>query len=473
MDVVLLSRLQFALTVIVHFLFVPLSIGTGLVMAIAQTRAKRSGSEEDAALAQFWVKVFTVTFAVGVATGITMEFSFGTNWANYSRFVGDIFGAPLAAEALLAFFLESTFLGVLIFGRGKVSETFYVVSAWLVWFGSCLSALWIIIANSWMQTPAGYQLVDGKAQLTDFFAAALNYSTLPRYGHVIAAVLCAGGLVALAVGAYHYLKGNKSFGAKNLSIGFIVALIGIVVMVPAMHQQAVEVAQQQPEKLAAMEGQYETGPMDMAIVGWVDESNETLVALEVPIPGMTSLLASNDATTEYPGINDFPEGDTPNVQLIFQNYHIMVGMFGFICLWFLFGLIAVLQLRRGKEPSRLMLKALQWGPLFPMVGIQTGWAVAEFGRQPWIVYHELRTADAISPSVTSTELLITLILFAIIYALLVFTYVKVVMRVIRRGPGEGASAGVGAGASGEGGVEAGTGVDAAADAGLGAEGQVM
>lgn len=444
MDVVLLSRLQFALTVMVHFLFVPLSIGTGLVMAISQTRAVRSGLPEDRAVAQFWIKVFAITFAVGVATGITMEFSFGTNWANYSRFVGDIFGAPLAAEALFAFFLESTFLGVLIFGRGRVSEKLYVVSAWLVWFGSCLSALWIIIANSWMQTPAGYEIANGKALMTNFFAAALNYSTLPRYGHVIAAVLCTGGLVGLAVGAHHYLKGNKGFGAKNLKTGFIVALIGLVIMMPAMHQQAVEVAEQQPEKLAAMEGQYESGPMDMSIVGWVDEENESLVALEVPIPGMTSFLASNDTTTEYPGINDFAEGDVPNVQLVFQTYHIMVGMLALIGLWFIFGLVVLLQLRKGKEPSRGLLRALQWGPLFPMVAIQTGWAVAEFGRQPWIVYHELRTADAISPAVSSADLLITLVLFAVIYAFLVFVYVKLVMRVVKAGPdaAEGKEAGV-------------------------------
>ena len=236
------------------------------------------------------------------------------------------------------------------------------------------------------------------------------------------------------MGAYHYLNGNKGFGQKNLSAGFIVALIGLVVMLPAMHQQAVEVANQQPEKLAAMEAQYETGPMDMAIIGFVDEQNERLIALEVPIPGMTSFLASFDTTTEYPGINDYPEGDTPNVQLIFQSYHIMVGMFAFIGLWFLFGLVVLLQMRKGKEPSRGLLRALLWGPLFPMVGIQTGWAVAEFGRQPWIVYHELRTADAISPAVNSTELLITLVLFAVIYAFLVFMYVRVIMRVIKAGP---------------------------------------
>ncbi len=184
-DVVTLSRIQFAFTVAFHFIFVPLSIGLGLIVAIFETKHYRSGKQEDAAAANFWLKIFTTTFAIGVATGITMEFSFGTNWADYSRFVGDIFGAPLAAEALFAFFLESVFLGVLLFGRKRVSRRFYMVSAWLVWGGSMLSALWILIANSWMQTPAGAELAsDGsKAIITDFFAAAFNPSTAARYSH--------------------------------------------------------------------------------------------------------------------------------------------------------------------------------------------------------------------------------------------------------------------------------------------------
>ena len=190
-DVAFLARLQFTLIVAFHFVFVPLSIGIGLITAIAETRAYRSGLPEDTDAARFWVKLFTTTFVIGVASGITMEFSFGTNWADYSRFVGDIFGAPLAAEALFAFFLESVFLGVLLFGRGKVSPRFYCISGWLVWFGSCLSALWILIANSWMQTPAGAELAaDGsKAVLTDFFAAAFNPTTGLRYFHVITAAL--------------------------------------------------------------------------------------------------------------------------------------------------------------------------------------------------------------------------------------------------------------------------------------------
>ena len=221
-DPVLLARVQFALTAAYHFFFVPLTIGLGLILAINETKYYRSRNEKDAAASRFWVKIFTATFVIGVATGITMEFSFGTNWADYSRFVGDIFGAPLAAEALLAFFLESVFLGILLFGRKTVSPKFYLVSAWLVWFGSCLSALWILIANSWMQTPAGAELAaDGsKAVITDFLGAALNPSLMARYSHVVVALLIMGAFAAMAVSAWYLIKGRHAdFAMKTMRIG--------------------------------------------------------------------------------------------------------------------------------------------------------------------------------------------------------------------------------------------------------------
>lgn len=220
-DAASLARMQFAFTALYHYLFVPLSIGLGLIVAIMTTKAYKSHDAHDEARAQFWTRLFTMTFAVGVATGITMEFSFGTNWAGYSRFVGDIFGAPLAAEALFAFFLESVFLGVLLFGRSRVSRRFYMVSSWLVWFGSMLSSLWIIIANSWMQTPAGYKVVDSyngsKAVLTDFFAAALNHTTLQRFFHTVIALLILGAFVCIAVGAFYLWKSATSAPPTSLS----------------------------------------------------------------------------------------------------------------------------------------------------------------------------------------------------------------------------------------------------------------
>ena len=241
-DVAVLSRIQFALTVAYHFLFVPLSIGLGLILAINETRYYRSRKPEDAAATKFWVKVFTATFAIGVATGITMEFSFGTNWANYSRFVGDIFGAPLAAEALFAFFLESVFLGVLLFGRERVSPKFYMVSSWLVWAGSCLSALWILIANSWMQTPAGAELnADGtEAVITDFFSAAFNPSIFARYTHTVDALLIMGAFVAMAVAGWYMLKGrNAEFAMKTMRIAAVVGIVTSCAMIVFAHSSAV------------------------------------------------------------------------------------------------------------------------------------------------------------------------------------------------------------------------------------------
>lgn len=438
-DVVFLSRLQFALCIIFHFLFVPLSIGLGLIMAVHETRYYKTRDPQDADAAHFWVKIFTVTFAVGVATGITMEFSFGTNWADYSRFVGDIFGAPLAAEALLAFFLESTFLGVLLFARKKISPKFYMISAWLVWLGSCLSALWILIANSWMQTPAGYEVVataDGaKAVITDFWAAAFNPSTFARYFHTVDSLLVFGAFVAIAIGAYHMLKKksakNITFGKRTLTIGTIVALVTIVLMVPAAHQQAVVVADNQPTKFAAMEGHFESGTVGLALFGWVDEENQTTVALELPLSGATSWLASGSFDTEYAGLNEFDKSLWPSVNLSFQSYHLMVACFGLIAL---FWLLAALASRKNKEPKPWMLKLLMFSPIAPFLAIQSGWMLAEVGRQPWIVWGELMTKDAISLSVSATDLQLTICAFLIFYTFILVAYLRIVLGFIKKGP---------------------------------------
>lgn len=438
MDPAMLARIQFGFIACYHFLFVPMSIGTGLIMAIEQTRAYKSKAAEDIAAANFWAKVFTLCFAVGVATGITMEFSFGTNWADYSRFVGDIFGAPLAAEALFAFFLESTFLGVVLLGKNKVSPKFYLASSWLAWGGSLLSALWIIIANSWMQTPAGYTVeqtaTGSKAVMTDFFTAALNHSTLPRYFHVVVALIIMGALVAVAIGAYHMLHSKKEFGKKALRVGTIVALVAAVIMMPAGHQQAVEVAQQQPEKLAAMEAQYADGPAGMTIIGFVDEESQEVKAIEVPIPGMTSILISGDPSYEIQGLNSFDSGDVPPVGLVFQTYHLMILAYGLICLWVLLALIATVKAKKGKEPGKGLLKALLFAPIFPIIAIQTGWMCAEFGRQPWIVYHELRTVDAYSQAVDPTELIISLVLFVVVYLAIFVVFLRLFFHLAKQGP---------------------------------------
>lgn len=449
-DVAFLSRVQFALVVFVHFVFVPLSIGIGLIMAINETRYYRSRNTKDEAATRFWVKIFTTTFAVGVATGITMEFSFGTNWADYSRFVGDIFGAPLAAEALLAFFLESVFLGIVIFGRKKVSPKFYLVSAWLVFFGSCLSALWILIANSWMQTPAGAELVaDGsKAVITDFFAAAFNPSTLPRYTHTVLAALALGSFVAIAMSAWYMHKNkHEHFAQKTMRVGVVAAVIATGCLLVSAHSAAVVVAEEQPSKIAMMEGHYETGTLPLYAVGWVDEEAQETAA-PIALPGFTSFLASGDFNKEYPGLNqivaendEIEHSDLP-VNLVFQSYHLMVALFGVIVLVLILAAIAAF-----KKGSKLGSKKwVQWililSPLAPFIAIQSGWSTAEFGRQPYVVYPSvsgpdgvsLLTNEAASQSVTAPELMITIALFAVVYLLLLVAWVRLIGKAVKEGP---------------------------------------
>ena len=450
-DVALLSRIQFALTVAYHFIFVPLSIGLGLILAIFATKYHRSRSEADGNAMRFWVRIFTATFAIGVATGITMEFSFGTNWADYSRFVGDIFGAPLAAEALFAFFLESVFLGVLLFGRNKVSSLFYTVSAWLVWAGSCLSALWILIANSWMQTPAGAELAaDGsKAVITDFLAAAFNPSTLPRYTHVVVALLIMGAFASLAVGAWYLLRGKHAdFAMKTIRVGAIVGIVASCALIVTAHSSAVEVSQEQPTKLAMMEGMYDDEVPPLYAFGWVDEENQQVVT-PFSIPGGTSFLATGTWDAQYQGLNslaqtekygDMDVADLP-VNLVFQSYHLMVAMYGLIMITAI--LAVVFSLRGGRIRSmRWLQKLLLVSPLFPFIAIQVGWITAEVGRQPWVVYPStsgpdgvsLLTNNAISQSVSAPELLLTLALFAAVYVFLFIGWARVISRFIERGP---------------------------------------
>ena len=456
-DVALLSRIQFALTVAYHFLFVPLSIGLGLILAICETRYYRSRDERDAAAARFWVKIFTATFAIGVATGITMEFSFGTNWANYSRFVGDIFGAPLAAEALFAFFLESVFLGVLLFGRKRVSPRAYLASAWLVWLGSCLSALWILIANSWMQTPAGATLnaAGDEALITDFFAAAFNPSIFARYTHTVDALLIMGAFVAMAVSAWYLLKGKHvDFAMKIMRVGAVVGIVTSCLMIVFAHASAVVVWEEQPTKLAMMEGQYDTEAPPLYAFGWVDEESGEVIA-PFSIPGGTSFLATGTWDAEYPGLNDLAEterygamdpADLP-VNFVFQNYHLMVAMYGLIMLTAI--LAIVFTFRGGRvQKMRWLQKLLLVSPLFPFIAINTGWITAEVGRQPWVVYPsvtgpegvELLTNDAISMSVSAPELLTTLALFVLVYVLLLVGWARVIGRFIKEGPAEPPSA---------------------------------
>ena len=448
-DVAFLARLQFTLTVAFHFVFVPLSIGIGLITAIAETRNYKSGKPEDAQAAEFWLKIFTTTFAIGVATGITMEFSFGTNWADYSRFVGDIFGAPLAAEALFAFFLESVFLGVLLFGRGKVGPKLYCVSAWLVWGGSCLSALWILIANSWMQTPGGAELAaDGtKAVLTDFMAAAFNPTTGLRYFHTITAALVMGGLVAISVAAYYFLKKrNIDFAHKTIKTGLAVMVVATCALFVSAHSTAVGVWENQPTKLAAMEGMYEDEVPPLYFFGWVDEASGEAVGPN--LPGFTSFLATFTFDTEYPGLNSLAETEKyrdldPSarpVNAIFQLYHLMVAVSGILALLIVALIVAIA--RKKIQDWTWLQKLLVISPVFPFIAIEAGWFTAELGRQPWVVYPSatapdgvaLLTNDAVSQSVSAPELLLTIVLFCAVYLLLFVAWLRLTGKFVKEGP---------------------------------------
>ncbi len=434
MDAVLLSRIQFAFTVGFHFLFVPLSLGTTVALVLAERRYYKSGLPDDGAAARFWVRIFTTTFAIGVATGITMEFAFGTNWASYSRFVGDIFGAPLAAEGLLSFFLESTFLGVLLFGRGRVSRRFYYVSAWLVALGAHLSALWIIIANSWQQTPAGYKVEEGRAVLTDFFAAAFNPSTFPRFFHTVAATWTVGAFFAAGIAAYFLLKGrHTTFARRTLRFGLVLGLVTAIAMPLLGHWSATQVANTQPAKMAAFEGLYKTRDhAGLSLVGWVDQGNEKLYALT--IPSGLSLMLGFSPSHQVTGLDKFAPQDRPPVEITFQVYHLMVALGILMILWMLLGIF--LWWRGRLETSHRYLRLTVWSFVIPMLAIQTGWAAAEIGRQPWIVYNELRTVDAVSAIVPAGQVALSLGIFAVIYAVLFVAWVRILLGIIKRGPEE-------------------------------------
>lgn len=433
MDAALLARLQFAFIIGFHFLFVPLSMGLSLFMVWAERRHYRTRSEEDRAASDFWIRLFTTIFAIGVATGITMEFAFGMNWAEYSRFVGDVFGPPLAAEGIFSFFLESTFLGVLLFGRGRVSPRFYYVAAWLVLIAAHLSALWILVANSWQQTPAGYEVIAGRAVLTDFWAAVFNPSTVPRVLHTVTATWIAGAFATAGVAAYYLRLGlHTTFARRYITAGLVVGVVVSLAMplVGDMHTR--QVAETQPAKLATFEGLFQTeNGASLSIFGIPDPDKKT-VHLSLGIPNLLSFLLTDSWSGEVAGLDQTPEADRPPMQLTYQSYHLMVGLgFYFIAL-----AAAGLYLlyRRRLEQTSWYLRLLTYSAPLPILASELGWVAAEVGRQPWIVQGELRTTDAVSASVPAGQIGLTLTLFLLIYALLLVAWIRIVSRLVAHGP---------------------------------------
>jgi len=432
MDALDLARLQFAFTVGYHFIFVPFSMGLALMVVLAERRYYKSGVPAHMAASNFWIKLFTATFAIGVATGITMEFAFGTNWANYSRFVGDIFGAPLAAEGLFAFFLESTFLGVLLFGRRRVSRGFYYASAWLVLIGAHMSAVWILIANSWQHTPRGFEIEGGRAVLTSFWAAVFNPSTLPRLSHTVVATWVMGGFAIAAIAAWYLLKGRDVRLARSwMTAGLVLGLVTAVAMPFVGHWHATQVAAEQPIKMAAFESVWDTeSNATLWLFGWVRDGGQEVVGLG--IPSGLSLMLGLDPDHEVTGLSSVAAEDRPPVQLTFQAYHLMIAI-GFLMIALLAVALALHLLGR-LERYRWMLWVLIFAVFLPQIAIQMGWAATEVGRQPWIVQDLLRTVDGVSPAVSAAEVGTTLALFGLIYLLLFVGWVRIVFGIIRKGP---------------------------------------
>jgi cytochrome d ubiquinol oxidase subunit I len=431
---VLLSRIQFAFTIGYHFLYVPISIGLGVIIILAERRYGRTGSDADRAASDFWIKIFAATFAVGVASGITMEFAFGTNWANYSRFVGGVFAVPLAAEGVFAFFLESSFLGVLLFARKRVSRRFYYTSAKLVVFAAIFSAFWILAANSWMQTPAGSAVVDGRAVLTNFWAALFTRSFVPRLAHTLGATIVAGAFFAAGVSAYYLLRGrHMEFAKHTIRLALVVGFLSSAAMPFLGHLQALEVARDQPIKMAAMEAVYQTGShKSLSVLGYVDEQAQEPVGLTIP-DGLSLILglSPNKVVT---GLDSVPPSDRPPVQIVFQTWHLMIGVGMLLILLMLAGLY--LWWRKTLERSRRYLLALQYAIPLPIFATTLGWMTTEIGRQPWVVQGQLRTSDAVSSAVSAGQVAATLAVFVLLYGVLFFLWLAVVRRIVRRGPEE-------------------------------------
>ncbi len=415
MDVLMLSRLQFAFATFIHFIFVPLTLGLGWIIALMETKYVRTGDETYKRMAKFWGKLFLINFALGVVTGITLEFQFGTNWSKYSAYVGDIFGSLLAIEATAAFFLESTFLGVWIFGWERLSKKMHCASIWIVAFASNLSAVWIIIANGFMQNPLGYEIRNGRAELSSFFEVVTNPFAWSQFFHVMAGAFTLTGFFVMGVSAWHLLrKSHVDFFKKSFRYGMVFGLVFSIILAAQGDLHGGEVAELQPAKLAAMESHWDTqtnAPMYLFLIP--DEENDRNAVELFKIPSLLSLLAFKSADAEVVGLKDFPKEDRPPVLLTFLSFRIMVGIGTVLIL-----LAAWAFLRRNKLlESPLLLKILPWAIPLPYIGLQAGWAVAEVGRQPWIVYGLMRTKDAVSPIETS-QVAVSLAAFFIVYILL-------------------------------------------------------
>ncbi|MDP1880194.1 MAG: cytochrome ubiquinol oxidase subunit I [Parachlamydiaceae bacterium] len=437
MDVLILARLQFALTIMFHYIFPLLSIGLGLIMVIVESIYIFTNQPLYLKIAQFWTKIFALTFAMGVATGIVMEFEFGTNWATYSRYVGDVFGSALAAEGVFAFFLESGFLAILIFGWNRVGRKLHYFATWMVCLGAHFSAIWIVVANSWMQTPTGYHIVghglEARAEITDFWAMVFNPSSMTRLIHVILGCWMTGAFLVISISAYYMLKKKyPQFSIASMKIGLVVAFITAILQLISGDKSGKIVAEYQPAKLAAFESIYKTEVgAPLTLFGIVNSKTESL-DYAIQIPKLLSYLSFGDMDAEIKGLDQFPKEDWPNVPVLFNVFRIMIGMWLFMFLISIFGILLQRKNRLYNHPW--LLRAMVVSAIFPHLANQAGWYCAETGRYPWIVYNLLRISEGLSKAVTANQVLGSIILFGVLYFILFLLFIYLLNEKIKHGP---------------------------------------
>ena len=438
MEVEILARVQFALTIMFHYIYPPLSIGLGLVMVIIEAMYLKTRDPLYMQMAKFWTKIFALTFAMGVATGIVMEFEFGTNWASYSRYVGDVFGSALAAEGVFAFMLESGFLAILLFGWDRVGPKMHFFATLMVCLGAHFSAIWIVVANAWMQTPAGFHIVgegmNARAEIISFWEMVFNPSSMMRLAHTVIGAWLAGAFLVISVSAYYLLK-NKwiQFARSSLKVGLAVALVAVLLQLYTGHLSGRIAAKYQPAKMAAFEGIFKTTThAPMGVVGYVDLKNEKVIGLE--LPSMLSFLLHDDFNAEVIGLDQFPRQDWPNVRVVYQTYHMMTAMW---TLMFMTAFLALWMWRKGTLfTNRWILSWMTLSVLFPQIGNQVGWVSAEMGRYPWIVYNQLRISEGLSKAVTAEQVLGSIIMFGFVYFFLFLLFIYLLNEKIQHGPSE-------------------------------------
>jgi cytochrome bd ubiquinol oxidase subunit I len=441
MDVVLLARWQFAITSVYHYLFVPLTLGLSVLVAVMEVMYARTGNEIYKQMTKFWGKLFLINFAMGVVTGIVQEFHFGMNWSEYSRFVGDIFGAPLAMEALSAFYLESVLIGIWLFGWDKISKRAHAVVMVLIAFATNLSAFWILAANSFMQNPVGYVIHNGRAEMTDILAVLTNPYILHQYPHTVIAGYVTAAFFVMGISAYHLLRNSQvDFFRRSFTIGVVAGVISILLTTGIGHLQGQYLVKVQPMKMAAAEAHWETAdPAPFNVVAHIDQQQQKN-SVELQVPAMLSFFSYNTFTGEIKGIKELqnayvqqygPGNYIPPVAVTFWSFRIMLAAGGAMVMM---SIVSLYLLKTGQLESKpWMLKLLLWSIPLPYIANSSGWIMAEVGRQPWIVHGLQRVEAGVSPAVSAGSIWLTLIGFALVYGILAVVDVYLLVKYSKQG----------------------------------------